>query len=147
MNWRRHAVRGFTLMELLIIVTIIGILAAIAYPNYTEYVARGRRAEAKAAMLNAMQALERHYGQFNTYADSADPTKGWQGFPLQSDSNLYTLSALACGALSFNECVQVNAVPRLTDATCGTLLLRSTGEQGILVNNASSFTNLPQACR
>jgi type IV pilus assembly protein PilE len=62
----KHA-RGVTLMELLIVVVIVGILTAIAYPNYTQYVARAKRTEAKAALLQIATNQERFYLQNNTY--------------------------------------------------------------------------------
>ena len=51
--------KGFTLIEVMIVVAIIGILSAIAYPSYTEYIARGHRADARAGLLQAQQWLER----------------------------------------------------------------------------------------
>ena len=51
--------QGFTLIELMIVVAIVGILSAIAYPSYAEYVRRGHRADARAGLLQAQQWLER----------------------------------------------------------------------------------------
>ncbi len=61
------AMRGFTLIEMMIVVVVIGILAAIAYPAYTEQVRQARRADATSALLNVSQQLERCFTQFAAY--------------------------------------------------------------------------------
>ena len=53
--------QGFTLIELMIVVAVIGVLAALAYPSYKEYIAKSRRAEAKAVLLSGQQWMERFY--------------------------------------------------------------------------------------
>jgi type IV pilus assembly protein PilE len=64
--------RGFTLIELMIVVVIVAILAAIAYPSYTEFVRRSNRADAKTALLENAQFLERNFTVANRYStDSA----------------------------------------------------------------------------
>ncbi|WP_040327863.1 type IV pilin protein [Acidovorax delafieldii] len=63
----QNAQRGFTLIEVMIVVAIVGILSAIAYPSYTEYIRRGHRAEARAALLQAAQWLERAATATGTY--------------------------------------------------------------------------------
>lgn len=62
-----HYKRGFTLIELMITVAIIGILTAIALPSYTQYVQNGKRADARAALLQASQYLQRFYAANDRY--------------------------------------------------------------------------------
>jgi len=63
-------VRGVTLMELMIVVVVLGILTAIAYPNYRQYAARAKRTEARAALLQIATNQERFYLQNNTYTNN-----------------------------------------------------------------------------
>ena len=61
------AQRGFTLIELMIVVTVVGILASVSYPSYVEYVRRGHRAEARAGLMQAAQWMERAATATGTY--------------------------------------------------------------------------------
>ena len=96
----RH-MRGVTLLELMIVVVIVAILATIAYPNYREFVARAKRNEAKAALLQIAQNQERFYLQNNTY--TTDMTQ--LGFPVAgayiTDTESYSISVTVADANDF----------------------------------------------
>jgi len=69
-----HAARGFTLIEVMVVVAIIAILSAIAYPSYQEQVARGKRSDAKGELLEHAQWMERQVSVSGTYAKTAAGT-------------------------------------------------------------------------
>jgi len=100
--------QGFTLIELIIVIAIVGILTSIALPMYRDYVIRANRTEAKAALAAVALAQERFYSANNTYTSniaslgsmtvvkSTGETDGGYysiSIALQSSGNAYTLSA------------------------------------------------------
>ena len=89
--------RGITLVELLIVVVIISILAAIAYPNYREFAARAKRNEAKAMLLLIATNQERHYLQNNTYTNDLATL----GAKSPTDSGTYTITIPEADANNF----------------------------------------------
>ena len=96
----RRYMRGVTLMELMIVVVIIGILAAIAYPNYREFVARSKRTEARAALLKIATNQERHYLQNNTFTSDLTDL-GFGTDPYTTDSGTYSVRVTAADANNF----------------------------------------------
>ena len=78
-NVARQKHRGFTLIELMIVVAIVGILSAIAYPSYSEYVRRGHRADARAGLLQAQQWLERAATANGVYPSVLPAALTWTG--------------------------------------------------------------------
>lgn len=64
------AQRGFTLLELMIVVVVIGVLAMIAYPNYTDYVRRGKIAEATSTLMDTRSKMEQFFLDNRTYVGS-----------------------------------------------------------------------------
>ncbi len=86
----RKSMRGVTLTELMIVVVIIGILTAIAYPNYRQYAARAKRTEAKAALLQVATNQERFYLQNNSYTEDMT-LLGFATDPFTSDTGSYII--------------------------------------------------------
>lgn len=122
-----RAMRGVTLIELMIAVVIVGILAAVAYPSYQDQVRKTRRSDGQAALLDVAQRLERCFTRFNRYnsndcavhADLAD------GDGVTSPEGWYTITNTNVGALTFT----LSAAPQgaQTADSCGTLTLTHTG--------------------
>ena len=81
--------RGITLMELMIVVVIIGILTAIAFPNYREFAARAKRTEAKALLLEIAANQERFYLNANRFGTV---TELGYASPLKTPSGSYTVT-------------------------------------------------------
>ena len=90
--------RGVTLLELMIVVVIIGILTAIAYPSYTQFVERAKRTEAKALLLKIAIDQERFYLQNSTFGDMADLQ---YDEPQITDSEAYSVTVTANNASNF----------------------------------------------
>jgi type IV pilus assembly protein PilE len=107
--------KGFTLIELMIVVAIIGILASIAYPSYLEYVKKSNRAEATVVLMESAQALERFYSVNGSYLDSGSvasvfptnvPASGVGNYTVAATGarNSFTLTATPTGSMSGDDC-------------------------------------------
>ena len=127
MSHKHH--HGFTLIELVVTVAIVGILAAIAYPSYIEYVQQSRRADCKAVMLTYVNALERRFSTDNAYPDSLDgyscaSSDGSATYDLEldvaADGSSYTLSATPAGSQSQDKCGTLSVTNTGTKDATGT---------------------------
>lgn len=95
--------KGFSLPELIIVVAIIGLLAGIVYPSYSQYMYEVRRSDAWAALTAAMAAQERWYSVNHSYTDSMDmlggssSPEGYYTLSVEADNSSFTLTATALG--------------------------------------------------
>ncbi|HUW28321.1 MAG TPA: type IV pilin protein [Sulfuriferula sp.] len=134
MNKPTRTQNGFTLIELMIAVAVIGILSTIAYASYTSYVQRARRTEAKAVLLQDATILERNFTMANRYDNDGSGT---------ATSGLIIVQAPTSGTASYNIAVAFNTNPA-TDFTltatptgfmaadaCGSFTLDNAGVQGV----------------
>lgn len=127
-GFRRN--NGFTLIELMIVVVIVSILAAVAYPSYQEYVNRSKRTDAKNALLEIASRQERFYFNNNTY--TTDLTgDGSLNYGTTSPDGYYSLSVAAGPSGSIASSYEITATPAapFNDVDCGNLSLDSRGEQ------------------
>lgn len=118
-----YKVRGFTLIELMIVVAIVAILASIAYPSYQEHVRKTRRAQARVDLTETVQLLERYHSARNTYAGfKSDDVRNSQAtfytiaFDGTPDATSFALKATPKGGQSADK--------------CGTLTINQAGKKG-----------------
>lgn len=136
----RHS-KGFSAIELMVVLVVAALLAAAAVPAFSRYVVRARRAEAEATLEQLMQQQERYYALNNSYiafsADAADPAarpfKWWSGS--SAPVSAYEIEGLACDGELIAQCIQIRAKPgtgrvdpQFKDDDCQMLTLTSTGQ-------------------
>lgn len=111
--------RGFTLIELVIVIAVLAILASIAIPAYTEQVRKGRRADAHSTLGQLQLAMERWRAERPSYAKGG--LANWPGDSLPT-SDYYTFTIPTATATTFT--VQAQPKGAQADDSCGTLSIR-----------------------
>lgn len=125
----RKSMQGVTLMELMIVVVIIGILTAIAFPNYREFVARAKRSEAKAALLQVAINQEKFYLQNNSF--TTDLTLlGFSASPFTTDTDSYTITVAAPAPNSDFVATATYLLGGTESGKCSTFTINGSGVKG-----------------
>jgi type IV pilus assembly protein PilE len=135
--------RGFTLVEVMIVLVILMILTTLAYPSYAGYITKTRRIEGMVALVETMQQQERYFMRNNSYvafsAAEKDPGapqfRAWSG--ASAARSAYEIAARACPGQAVGDCIELHATPgtaqvdrNFRDPDCGVLTLDSTGRRG-----------------
>lgn len=131
MRRRATAERGFSLLEVLVTVAMLGILAAIAIPAYADYIARGRRFEARAGLLEAAHWLERWRTERGRYDDPDNvnqppPDFPWRQIPRVGVAN-YTVSVTTT-PMAYR--ITATATRAMAADACESLTIDETGLRG-----------------
>jgi type IV pilus assembly protein PilE len=125
---------GFTLIELMVAVAIVGILAAIALPSYTRFIDRANRSDAKAVLLEDVQFLERNYTENNKYhEDSAGVAVVLPAtHSPKSGTALYNIAfSVAATATTYSLSATPVAGQRMEHDICGTLSINQLGQKSV----------------
>lgn len=124
--------RGFTLIEVMIVVAIVGILAAIAYPSYMEHIRKGNRADAEASLMQLSQFMERYYTGTGHYSKTAAQTDvpDNPAPPYPTGTNYTFTITVGDAGTSYKATATPNNPGVMANDKCGNLTLTNTGLKG-----------------
>jgi type IV pilus assembly protein PilE len=128
--------RGFSLFELMIVLAIIGIIAAFAYPSYLEQIRKTRRADCSGALVGLGSAMERFFTVNSTYlgaaaggANTGAPAIFPVSCPTDGGTATYNLTIQAAAGSTYT--LQAAPIGPQADDKCGTMTLTNTGLKGV----------------
>lgn len=134
--------KGFTLIELMVTVAIVSIIAAVAYPAYTKSAMKGRRADAKAALNQHAQALERCYATYGLYNSNSCSTEVSSAafITATSQRGYYSITGTLTGTTYIVVATAVSTGPQAKDTGCTILTMNNVGQQGSGSSTATTDT-------
>ena len=136
---RRSAMRGFSLMELMITIAIVGILSAIAYPSYRDYVLKSNRAVAKSKLLEIAARQESYFADNKVYSDDLSDL-GYGGATVGVDDNyniiaagsadsIYTITSVSAPPNVDYTLIAVPQAGQAADEICSQIQVNSAGDR------------------
>lgn len=137
---------GFTLIELMIVITIAAILMAVGYPAYKQYITKARRTDAGANLLELSQYMERFFTENGRYDQDTGGTAvslPYSKSPKEGTATFYNISLSSVSSTAFTLQAAPTGDQAASDTDCGTLSINSTGVKCIkggasCSNNASA---------
>ena len=154
---RRFQLQGFTLIELVVTVTIVGILAAVAYPSYKESIAKGRRSQAASELMAAQQWMDRYYTENFRYDQNSAGTATTDAslFPARFSTSprpgdgvaVYTIALSTLARESY--VITATRTGNMAGDRCGNLTIDHLGTKGVAAGsfNSSNFANAAAAVK
>lgn len=131
---RRVKQKGFTLIELMITVAVVGILSAVAYPAYTQYIVRAKRSAAESFMFTVSNRQEQAMLNARSYFSVPTGTPAeWAAVSVTVPADVstnYTFTVVSSTAPAYTVTAAPLAMQATKDAKCGTLTLTNTGVKG-----------------
>ena len=131
---------GFSLIELMATVAIVGILASIAIPTYNNYSIKSHRVEGKSLIMEIMQRQEKYYTENNTYTTNLS-LLGYSSSPVISEQGYYSVSASAAADGITNNVV-LTAQPvgsQASDTDCGSFIMNSNGQKSTSTSSTTCW--------